>query len=229
MITDPSNLWPQTLEVLKGKTTKGTFATWLNGTTATLNGTTLTVYVKNSYAQDWLNHRLHSTVSRVVNELAGHDLKIYYEVKSVAAQIELRLEGERTDDYTAIVKPDVIFAGTQYFRQVWGPILGPTLTLIILDLRQRCYRNKRTGEIREHCEATYKDLAFAIGVSENTARRSLRPGPIVNEFILDRKIIRGYSSKVGRIINIITHWTVRLDEPIFDPDKHSSSNGQSDH
>lgn len=225
------NPWPAALETLRGSTTKAAFETWLSGSTAIIDSdtNTLTVYVKNSYAQDWLEHRLHAMISRAVATIAGQILEIRYEVKSASAQLELELSGEYKDDYAAIVKPDDVFVGTQYFRKLWGPILGPKLTLLILDLRQRCYWNKRTGEKREHCQATYSALAAAIGVSPSTARRVLKPSPLVDEFILSRKIIREYSAKKGRIVNKTTHWIIRLDEPIFDPDKHTSSSSQNDH
>lgn len=218
-----SNPWPAALETLRGSTTRATFETWLSGSTATLDKdtNTLTVYVKNSYALDWLENRLHPMIGRAVANVAGRILEIRYEVKSAAAQLELELSGEYKDDYAAIVKPDDVFVGTQYFRKLWGPILGPKLTLLILDLRQRCYRNKKTGEERDNCQATYAELAATAGISESTARRALKPSPIVDEFILQRTTIRDFDPKKNKVINKGTHWIIRLDEPIYDPDKHS--------
>ncbi|HDZ38482.1 MAG TPA: hypothetical protein ENH62_09395 [Marinobacter sp.] len=224
-----SNPWPATLEMLRGSTTKATFETWLSGSTATLDGETLTVYVKNSYALDWLENRLHAMISRAVANVAGHSFEIRYEVKGANAQLELELSGEYKDDYAIIVKPDRVFVGTQYFRHIWVPTLGTTLAWLIIELRQRCYWNKKTGEKREHCQATYAALAAAVGISPSTARRVLKPGPLVDEFILSRKIIREYSAKKGRMVNKTTHWIIRLDEPIFDPDEHTSSSSQNDH
>ncbi len=226
-----SNPWPATLEMLRGSTTKAAFETWLSGSTATLDKdtNTLTVYVKNSYALDWLKHRLHPMISRAVATIASQILEIRYEIKTTSAQLELELSGEYKDDYAAIIKPDRVFVGTQYFRQMWVPALGTTLAWLIVELRQRCYWNKRTGEKREHCQATYAELAAAVGIGHSTARRVLKSGPLVDEFILDRKIIREYSAKKGRAINKTTHCTIRIDEPMFDPDKHISSSSQNDH
>lgn len=217
------NPWPAALETLRGSTTKAAFETWLSGSTAIIDSdtNTLTVYVKNSYAQDWLEHRLHAMISRAVTTIAGQILEIRYEVKSASAQLELELSGEYKDDYAAIVKPDKVFVGTQYFRQMWVPILGTTLAWLIIDLRQRCYWNKRTGEKREHCQATYVELAAAVGVSPSTARRVLKPNRIVDEFILSRTTLKEYSAQKGKVVNKTTHWIIRLDEPIFDPDKHT--------
>lgn len=218
-----TNPWPAALEILQGSTTKATFDTWLAGTRATVNGETLTVYVKNTYAEDWLKHRLHSTISRAVTSVAGQELNIRYEIKSASAQRELTISGNYKDDYTAIVKPDKVFVGTQYFREMWVPTLGTTLAWLIIELRQRCYWNKRTGEKRDQCIATYAELAAAVGISESTARRLLKPGLIIDEFLLERRTIREWSSKQGKIVNKTTHWIIRLDEPIFDPDRHGST------
>ena len=77
-----SNPWPAALEALQGQTTKATFDTWLSDTTATLDGDTLTVHVKNTYAVDWLQHRLYKPINHAVNNAAGREIEVRYEVGS---------------------------------------------------------------------------------------------------------------------------------------------------
>jgi len=82
-MTDPAsppNPWPEALEQLRGQTTKATFDTWLANTTATADNGSLTVHVKNTYAVDWLQHRLHPTISRAVASAAGRELEVTYQV-----------------------------------------------------------------------------------------------------------------------------------------------------
>lgn len=80
MSKTPNNLWPDALEALRGQTTKATFDAWLAGTTATLDGDTLTIHAKNTYALDWLKHRLHKLISRAVNNAAGREIEVRYQV-----------------------------------------------------------------------------------------------------------------------------------------------------
>jgi DNA-binding PadR family transcriptional regulator len=65
---------------------KATFDTWLKGTTAALNGDTLTVLVGNPFAQDWLERRLRSKIERAVAGIAGRPLEITF--RSSAKRIE---------------------------------------------------------------------------------------------------------------------------------------------
>jgi hypothetical protein len=55
------------------------------------------------------------------------------------------------------------YVGTQYFRLKWVPILGPALAWLIVVLRNSCYYNRQTGEKRDECTWTKRDLAAALG------------------------------------------------------------------
>jgi len=79
---DPTpNPWPAALEILSGSTTKAAFDTWLLGTVATVNDDgSLTVHVKNTYAIEWLQHKLHDVISRAVASAAGREFEVRYEV-----------------------------------------------------------------------------------------------------------------------------------------------------
>lgn len=80
LATRNSSLWKDALAELKMQMTRATFTTWLQGTTAALDGDTLTVHVRNVHAIDWLENRLHDLIQRTVNALAGRPLTIHYEV-----------------------------------------------------------------------------------------------------------------------------------------------------
>ena len=206
------DLWPQILASLKGQMPAATFETWLRGSTARLDGEGLTVFVKNGHALDWLEHQLHPVIERTAGQFVP-GVTVSYEV--LQGEFELEIKGVYQDDYARIVKPDRVFVGTQYFRREWIPLLGPGRGLLIIALRQRCYWNRRTGERRDQCAATYAELAAEVGISERTAQRLLRPGALVDQFILDRKVIRRYSDQQRRVVNVSMRWVIRLDEPIL--------------
>lgn len=55
---------------------------------------------------------------------------------------------------------------TQYFRQRWLPLLGPTLAWLVVVLRRRCYHNSATGEARPICTWAKADLARSLGLTQ---------------------------------------------------------------
>ena len=158
--------------------------------------------------------------------------------------------------YERIVEPDRVFVGTQYFRERWLPLLGRTAWLLILELRQRCYYDrrekdpeKRLAKSRDTCKVTVAELAAAVGVSERTVWRELFPLPkdhekcpkdakkraeaeakaaLIGEFILETTTVRRYSTKRGREVNETTLWKVRLDEPLTPEDRKRFSTCQND-
>lgn len=216
--------WNELLDTLRGQMPRSVFDSHLKRAKGVYQDGKLTISLHNEIAYAWVTERLYPVIRRAAENAAEGEIEIEYQLQPQPDQLELELSGTYENEYTAIVKPDQVFVGTQYFRRVWLPVLGPTLGWLIIELRQRCYWNKKTGEKREHCQATHAELAAAVGVSERTVYRILKPGPLVDEFILDRQTIKEYSAKAGRIANATTHWTIRLDEPIFDPEKHILSN-----
>lgn len=77
----------------------------------------------------------------------------------MATKKEIQLQQAYANLYNEIVQPDRVFVASQYFRQKWLPLLGHALAWLILAWRQRCYWNKRTGEVRNTCVVTQEELA----------------------------------------------------------------------
>lgn len=140
----------------------------------------------------------------------------------------MTLQGDYTTTYTSIVKPDKVMVSTQYFRREWWPRLGPTLSLLIMELRQRCYWNKNTGEKRSTCVASLNELAIATGVSISTVQRALRH-PDANRFILEVRPQYHYDKALAAKVRAPSMWRIRLDEPLTDEDQAASPTGQNDH
>lgn len=208
--------WQSVLEQLKMQMSLATFDAWVRDTSLiNLGHNKAIIGVANTFAKDWLEHRLAKQIQRTLSMLLDREIEVEFTTqsdKSVAK--DLYYEGVRAEAYTNIVKPEKVFVGSQYFRQVWLPVLGPTLWLLILELRQRCYKNEETGEVRETCSADYKDLARAVGISERQAYRLLNSKK-ASIFIISKTTIRRFSDKVGKEVNVGTRWKIRMDEPIL--------------
>jgi len=77
-----TDIWQATLGELKLQMTTATFDTWLAHTTGQRDGNTVTVTVRNAYAKDWLENRLHGTILRTVARLTGETIKLRFVVAS---------------------------------------------------------------------------------------------------------------------------------------------------
>jgi hypothetical protein len=78
---DPEELWHLTLGELRLQMTKATFDQWLLGSVVVREASTplsLTVAVRNRYAQEWLANRLHNVIVRALAAVAGYRVQICY-------------------------------------------------------------------------------------------------------------------------------------------------------
>jgi hypothetical protein len=74
-------LWQVTLEELRLQMTRATFNQWLLGSFVVPEASTplsLTVAVRNRYAQEWLAHRLHPLITRTLAAVAGYEVQAYF-------------------------------------------------------------------------------------------------------------------------------------------------------
>lgn len=115
-----------------------------------------------------------------------------------------------------IVQPKDVIVESKYFWDKWKPRLGPTLTVIVMELRRRCYYNSKTGEKRDYCWPSLKFIADACGVSVDTIQRELKK-PEAKLFI---KVEARYNEK-GRISNL---YHVAMDDPLLPEDKDKLNN-----
>ena len=77
----PEALWRLALEELRLQMTRATFDQWLLGSAVVPEASTplsLTVAVRNRYAQEWLAHRLHRVVGRALAGVAGYRVRVRY-------------------------------------------------------------------------------------------------------------------------------------------------------
>lgn len=144
-----------------------------------------------------------------------------------AARVEAliaRLENERLevlpfyhDLRNQIVRPLNVHVETRYFFRQWKPKLGPVLTLLIMELRDRCYYNPRTGERRDYCWPSQEELARAIGVSVRTIIRALQ-SPLARRFIRIQHRYR-YDPALGKKVRTSSAYVVAMDDPLRPEDE----------
>jgi len=99
----------------------------------------------------------YQTVQDVIRELIGHRLD--GELGTLADQLADRLLGQ--GDFILV---------TWYFLRNWLPVLGADAAMFVLVLRNLCYFNDETGEIRDAVwiEGGYQAIANRLGI--NNAR-----------------------------------------------------------
>jgi hypothetical protein len=73
-----------------------------------------------------------------------------------------------------ILEPDNVVQQFRYFWDKWVPFLGPVASMLYMKLRQYCYYNRLTGEVRDYCFPKQSTLGDEIGVKDNkTIRKAL--------------------------------------------------------
>jgi chromosomal replication initiation ATPase DnaA len=222
-----NDLWTNALELLQGQMPKRTFDQWLKHSTGQQTPDGLTIGLPSNLAIDWVEHRLKNVIERTIYNLTGETLPIQFILarpEPEGRDGELVLTGVYSDLRNEILQPDRVFVATQYFRQAWAPLLGANLAWIIIDLRQRCYWNHKTGEKRNTCEIGYEALAAATGLSRRTVVNLLNPRSedlkkYLDMFIIDRDTIRAFSQTRGHLVNHSTRWTIRMDDPLTPDDE----------
>ncbi len=149
-------LWSAALDELQMQVTRATFDTWLRGTTATGQDGTLDVMVKSVHAQEWLEARLHETISRVIARLAGEKLEVRFLVAEsggevqpdvVVEECEVGAELSRVRVFTA-PEFDVHEAGwfpvSEYECRFWAPVMGRVAWRVWEIVRKGDRRRKKT-------------------------------------------------------------------------------------
>ena len=96
----------------------------------------------------------HQTVQDVIRELVGHRLD--GELGNLADQLADRL----------VTQGDFILV-TWYFLKHWLPVLGADAAMFVLVLRNLCYFNDETGEIRDEVwmDGGYEAIANRLGIN----------------------------------------------------------------
>ncbi len=126
------NQWQQVLSEVQLQMTKATFDTWVAPTfPLSLDDDTLTIGVRNAYAQQWLENRLRGILERVVNRVFAKPLDLKFILDTRPAETELR-NAEKPDEpapgdlYVEFIESPLtpyIFL-QKYAIWFWQPLLG---------------------------------------------------------------------------------------------------------
>lgn len=228
------NKWSEVKEVLQTRLDEPIYNKHFNGSQADLGSSGLIISLPAGSSAGMVKHQLHRTVKDAIKPIFGN-VEIHYRKQSESEPIaeteskddyDLAGEGVYHDRRNAIIKPDKLDWNTKYFRKSWRPLLGPLLSELIRELRQRCYHSKDDpSQSRNHFKTTYKSLAQSLGVTERTIQRALAKNSngqfkneLLNHFIVSMTTLKESHGK-GSIRNKGSKFIIYLDEPLTPKDQ----------
>jgi len=122
---NPKDIWQATLGELQLQMTKATFDTWLKNTSLiSYEDGTFIVGVHNTYAKEWLENRLLSTIKRALTSIVGRSVEVKFVVRqraSRSAKPAPLLERPVADDELSPRKGE-----EATYAQSWGDELSPS-------------------------------------------------------------------------------------------------------
>jgi len=123
------------------------------------------------------------------------------------------------DAQARITQPARIALATHYFRTEWVSHLGAINAWLVMILRSRCYWNKDSGEVRDDCVMSNRQLSELLGVSARSVIRSLQD-PLVQKFVAAQSRVYEPRPSDGRRTPSSTRFQVLLTmEPLTPPDE----------
>jgi hypothetical protein len=122
---------------------------------------------------------------------------------------EATLRQTFADAQARVTRPTQIALATHYFRTEWVHQLGTTNAWLIMILRSRCYWNKESGEVRDSCIISIKELADLLGTSSRTVIRGLQD-PLVCKFVTAQERVYERRASDNRKIPSRTRFHVQL-------------------
>lgn len=231
------DFWPDVLQALKGQTTAGIFDQLIKPLTIThIAGGVLYLTTPNAGTRALETQWKPRILAAIPQTYGIHDLVFSAQRTAFIAaddplpddddQPDLSVTGAYHAAHNAIIQPDhkEYNQATQYYRTKWRPLLGPLLSELVRELRQRC--NYHDG--RNTFGVTYKALAQTLGVSERTIYRSLerdQNGDFKNAylkyFIAETQTVKTRSAN-GHYRNLKTAFVVYLDDALTPEDQAKS-------
>jgi hypothetical protein len=232
--------WSDCLGYIKNCSSKDSFEVFKNSQAIRKNGTITIVVATNRHVEILNSHRLDKIIIGAVKfvEPTVGDFELKYSYPEEPSLFDDPIEpiGSYIDQRNKIIKPEQVEVHTQYFRIYWRPRLGPLLSELIRELRQRAYSGRGKDKTRrDTVSVTQSLLAHALGVSEKTVKRALlrdrKTGRFIcedlNKFILNITIVKRESDK-GYMVNDKTLFTIALDEPLIPEHDDNFPKGQND-
>jgi hypothetical protein len=181
---NPEQAWQAVLSQLQTEMPRASFDSWVRNThcLSFVDGI-VTIGVQNTYACEWLENRLSSTVSRLLTGMLNQQVEMRFVVDETEIPDEqepdntqekerptknepLEVEGVWESAYEQIVCPEKVIALNAYFIRHLGE-LGPELGWMYIGFRQAAYSaGGRSGERK--ARFTGKAIAALSGSTERT-------------------------------------------------------------
>lgn len=117
-----------------------------------------------------------------------------------------------------IKQPDRVRIQTAYFWEKWVSLLGPVGALLIMKLRQYCYYNRETKELRDWCFPKQETLAKELGVSRHTILREFRENSHLSLFVKRTPQYR-YDPQKKKKVRTTDVYHIRMDDPLMEEDQ----------
>jgi hypothetical protein len=208
--------WQSVLGQLQMEMPRASFDTWVSDTRAlSMTNGRLYVAVRNTYARDWLQNRLESTVNRLlVGVLATSDTKVEFvtqdslgdeevdQGKSTPEDIRLKLQPDTSSEYLSEVQPHhTVMVWGYFIRLLQKGEMTLTDLSVFMGFWQAVFRSwKRAGEPLEMvAQATVRSiLEFAMGIYRSKFFEIL-PGKEINN--QNRFIAGGHVEVVETLIS----------------------------
>lgn len=132
--TRRDDLWARALEELRLQMPKTTFDTWLKGTTAQLDGSTLTIFTRNGFGLDWLDHRLRPKIEATVANVAGQSTRCPTDTPQPGQPLTIAFAVSGSNLVDATAGPHTLTPEPEIEHyEIWAPA-DPTVLRILPDL-----------------------------------------------------------------------------------------------
>ncbi|MBT7072936.1 MAG: hypothetical protein HN975_18835 [Anaerolineae bacterium] len=172
---DIQKAWQTILGQLQMEMPRASFDTWVRDTSPiSYEDGLLTIGVRNTYARDWLESRLASTISRLLIGIMNRTVDVVFLVAQNQADDEFEPDEKEVsisaDDlaslYDQVVRPERAVYLPGYFRKHLAN-LGPDLGWMYIGFRQAAYgEGARAG--KKTARFSGKQIAALCGVTERT-------------------------------------------------------------
>ena len=117
-----------------------------------------------------------------------------------------------------ITQPDKFAAHSHYLTRRWKRELGPTGYAVLTSLRERCFYNRKTGELRNSIQVTVGEIAEECGVSERTVRRELDANKALQKFVRAQREYEPDTRRGGFRFGA-NSFQVAMDDPLHPADE----------
>jgi len=171
----PDLVWTACLGELQLQMTQATFDTWLRDARfLKYEDGTFVIGVKNSYAKDWLEHRLLPTIKRTLSRLAEERASITFVVREKKqqdadhdeAERKLTAEGVYGDAVAAVLQSERAEIVSHYSIDNWLPELGTERWALVVLIRRLLKDAPTRDDGTCRLDITREELALALGLKD---------------------------------------------------------------